>query len=348
MAGPARLPQQIKSFNVFYSIKSWCDFVFWRLMLKRLSPSIIFILFIGALFSFTNKAPQKPVIRTIVVDAGHGGYDIGARGLFSTEADVSLAIAMKLGKRLETEFPECKIVYTRKSTALPGNLNDLNAANHLRAELANEAKGDLFISIHCNSAGLRAGGWNAKRIIGYKTHKVVTGKGKKKKTRTVKTPITETYYVKNEVAGTETFIWAADRSSIKSGYINVEEARSGTDSVAEAASDSTIIMPDMNSPEFRIRSQLYEKRYFTKSLMLAGFVEEELVKTGRSSRGVKQRNDKGIWVLQATGMPSILVETGFISNEEEEILINSEQGQEDIVQSIVSALKRYRDALTKS
>ena len=317
-------------------------------MLKKTFPFFAFLISLTVLFSFSDKWMQKPVIRTIVVDAGHGGYDVGAKGLFSTEADVSLAIAMKLGKRLETEFPECKIVYTRTDKALPGNLNDLNAANHLRAEMANEAKGDLFISIHCNSAGLRAGGWNAKRTIGYKSKKVTTGKGKKKKTRTVKTPITETYYAKNMVTGTETFIWAADRSGIKSGYINVEEPGNTNDSVAEAATDSNIIMPDMNSPEFRIRSQLYEKKYFTKSLMLAGFVEEELVKTGRSSRGVKQRNDKGIWVLQATGMPSILVETGFITNEEEEILINSEQGQEDMVQSIVNALKRYREAITRS
>jgi N-acetylmuramoyl-L-alanine amidase len=315
-------------------------------MSKKLLPAVAFIATLSILFSFTNKWMQKPVIRTIIVDAGHGGYDVGAKGLFSTEADVSLAIAMKLGKRLETEFPECKIVYTRTNKALPGNLNDLNAANHLRAEMANEAKGDLFISIHCNSAGLRAGGWNAKRTVGYKTRKVTTGKGKKKKTRTVKTPITQSYYVKNHVAGTETFIWAADRSGIKSGFISLEDGAE-SDSTGEGASENNVVMPDMNSPEFRIRSQLYEKKYFTKSLMLAGFVEEELVKSGRNSRGVKQRNDKGIWVLQATGMPSILVETGFITNEEEEILINSEKGQEDIVQSIVNALKRYREAITK-
>jgi len=316
-------------------------------MIKKILPLLAFIVCLASLYSFTNKWVQKPVLKTIVIDAGHGGYDIGAKGLFSTEADVSLAIAMRLGKKLEAEFPECKIVYTRTSKALPGNLNDLNEANHLRAEMANEAKGDLFISIHCNSAGLRAGGWNARRVVSYRSKKVTVGKGKKRRTKTVKTPVYENYYVKNMVSGTETFIWAADRSGIKSGYINMEESGNAGDSAAEAASDSTIIMPDMNSPESRIRSQLYEKKYFTKSLMLAGFVEEELVASGRTSRGVKQRNDKGIWVLQATGMPSILVETGFITNEEEEKLINSEQGQEDVAQSIVNALKRYREALTK-
>ncbi len=316
-----------------------------QLMAKKIVLFIILISAITSLLSFTNKWQQTPAFKTIVVDAGHGGYDVGARGLFSTEADVSLAIALKLGKALEEEFPECKIVYTRKDKNLPGNLNDLNKANHLRAEMANEAKGDLFISIHCNSAGVKAGGWNATRIVGYKTEKRTTGKGANKKTRTVKVPVRKTEYVKNHVHGTETFIWAADRSGIKSGYINLEEG--STDSTGEFANDSAIVMPDMNSPEARIRSQLYEKKYFTKSLMLASFVEEEFVKAGRLSRGVKQRNDKGIWVLQATGMPSILVETGFITNEEEEVLINSEPGQQAVVLSIINALKRYRDALTR-
>jgi N-acetylmuramoyl-L-alanine amidase len=65
------------------------------------------------------------------------------------------------------------------------------------------------------------------------------------------------------------------------------------------------------------------------------------VKGGRVSRGVKQRNEKGIWVLQATGMPSILVETGFVTHTEEEQYINSEKGQEEIVTAILNAVKRY-------
>ena len=60
-------------------------------------------------------------------------------------------------------------------------------------------------------------------------------------------------------------------------------------------------------------------------------------------RGVKQRNDKGIWVLQATAMPSILVEIGFISNQEEEAYLTSEAGQQEIVKNIVTAFKKYKD-----
>ncbi|MET0243603.1 MAG: N-acetylmuramoyl-L-alanine amidase, partial [Flavitalea sp.] len=232
--------------------------------MNKIVGAMLFVIGLTAIFSFSVKQQQKPALRVIVVDAGHGGYDIGARGTFSTEADVSLAIANKLGKKLEAEFPECRIVYTRPGKTLPGNLNDLNAANRLRAEIANEAKGDLFISIHCNSAGLRAGGWNARRIVSYKTTKVTTGKGKKKKTRTIKTPVYETYYVKNHVSGTETYIWAADRSGIKSGFITGSQE----DSVGEHANDSALEMPDMNTPEARIRAQLYEKKYFSKSMML--------------------------------------------------------------------------------
>lgn len=74
-------------------------------------------------------------------------------------------------------------------------------------------------------------------------------------------------------------------------------------------------------------------------------IEQEFAAEGRVSEGVKQRNEKGIWVLQATGMPSVLVETGFITNEEEEKYINSDEGQDEIVKAIVAALKRYKGVL---
>src|SRR5690606_13123349 len=88
---------------------------------------------------------------------------------------------------------------------------------------------------------------------------------------------------------------------------------------------------------------LWTKRYFDKSYILASLVEEEFVKAGRVSRGVKQRNEKGIWVLQATGMPSILVETGFISNKEEEDYLNNESGHNTIAENVFNSIKRYRE-----
>lgn len=270
----------------------------------------------------------KPALSTIIVDPGHGGVDPGALGQLNTEANVSLSIALKLGKRLEEEFPNSKIIFTRTTDELPGGLKDKNEANRLRAQMANEARGDLFISIHANAAGKKAGGWYAKRKKG-------TKKVKNKKGKIVSVPVYENYYVKNWQHGTETFIWAADRNVFKSEAINQTGEEGG-----EVSDDSTDIL-DLNSPEALIRAQLYEKRYFAKSLQLATLVEEEFVKSGRVSRGVKQRNEKGIWVLQATGMPSILVETGFVTHTEEEKYINSEKGQEEIVNAILTAVKRY-------
>jgi N-acetylmuramoyl-L-alanine amidase len=278
---------------------------------------------------------SKPVIATIIVDPGHGGKDPGALGQINTEANVALSIALKLGKALEAEMPEVKIIYTRTTDDLPGGLTDKNEANRYRAKMANEAHGDLYISIHANAAGKKAGGWMARKRVG--TKKVKNRKGK-----LVSVPVYENYYVKNWQHGTETFIWAADRNVFKTEAINQTEDEGG-----ESSDDSTDIL-DLNSPEAIIRAQLYEKKYFSKSLQLATFVEEEFVKTGRVSRGVKQRNEKGIWVLQATGMPSILVETGFVTHTEEEKYINSEKGQEEIVTAILNAVKRYKAWLEES
>lgn len=208
--------------------------------------------------------------------------------------------------------------------------------------MANEARGDLYISIHCNAAGVKAGGWYAKRISGYTTKVIYTGKGRKRKKKSVSQPVYENYYVENKAAGTETYVWAADRSQAKSSYI------SGEDVSGENVVDSLNIL-DLNSPEAKIRATLYTKFYFRNSYTFARYVEEEFRKAGRSSHGgVLQRNDKGIWVLQATGMPSVLVETGFITNKREEEYLNSEDGQNEIVENIMSALKRYKDELESS
>lgn len=319
-------------------------------MMRRPVTLLLFFASVAAILSFTGKTPQKPdgrqkaVLGTIVIDAGHGGPARGAKGLISYEADVALAISLKLGQRIQEAFPEIRVVYTRTSDTVFGVHVDARTANRMRAELANEVKGDLFLSIHCNATPQKAGGWYAKRVVGHTTKTVTVGKGAKKRKKTVRVPIYENYWVKNERHGTETYIWAADRSGVKSTFINVEEA-------GEFSPDSTSPAtppPDMNSPEARIRAQLYEKKYFGKSLMLANMVEEEFAKGGRASGGVKQRNWEQIWVLQATGMPSILVETGFITNEEEEKYLNSEEGQGEVVESIITALKKYKETLEGS
>lgn len=80
---------------------------------------------------------------TVVIDPGHGGKDKGALGRSSFEKDINLAVALKLGNLIEKKVKDTKVVYTRDKDTYK-QLRD-------RAQIANQAKGNLFISIHCNS-----------------------------------------------------------------------------------------------------------------------------------------------------------------------------------------------------
>jgi len=268
--------------------------------------------------------PIKPGIKTIIIDAGHGGQDPGAHGNYSTEKKVCLAIALKLGQKLEAEFPEIKIYYTRTKDTYP--------AIKARADFANTHKGDLFISIHANAAPKI----KHSKFIGYKKEAYYTRKGKKRIKHTRKVRKYKVTYTDNPTRGTETYIWAADRTDEKGGFVS--------ERMAEEVNDSTEYAPDMNDPEFKAKSLLWTKRFFNKSLLLASLVQEEVARNGGLDRGVKQRNEKGIWVLQATAMPSILVETGYITHSSDEAYLNSKKGQDEMADAIVKAVKRYRDA----
>jgi N-acetylmuramoyl-L-alanine amidase len=104
---------------------------------------------------------------------------------------------------------------------------------------------------------------------------------------------------------------------------------------------------EVNSPEFVAMSSLKTKQFFKRSHTLAAMVEEQFIKAGRTSRGQKQRG-KGIWVLQATAMPSILVETGYITNRAEEDYLNSKEGQTEIASCVTNAVGEYINWLTKN
>ena len=73
-------------------------------------------------------------------------------------------------------------------------------------------------------------------------------------------------------------------------------------------------------------------------------VNDEIDATGRPALGVNQRQT-GIWVLQATNMPAILIETGFINNPEDERYLNSEAGQQELAEAITKAVIRYKTQL---
>lgn len=85
---------------------------------------------------------------TVVIDAGHGGHDPGAVGRRGKEKNINLSVALKLGKLIQNNHSDTKVVYTRSS--------DVFVPLHRRAEIANEAKADLFISIHTNSIASRS------------------------------------------------------------------------------------------------------------------------------------------------------------------------------------------------
>ena len=114
--------------------------------LKKIFILTFSLLLVYPLISFTEKAkPASPLfrIKTIVVDAGHGGHDGSTRGLIAREKDVALQVALKLGKIIEENMPDVKVVYTRTE--------DVFVPLYERIGLANSVKADLFISIHCNS-----------------------------------------------------------------------------------------------------------------------------------------------------------------------------------------------------
>jgi N-acetylmuramoyl-L-alanine amidase len=290
-------------------------------MMKRSLVLLFSLSFLPLAFSFTTPGKKKKPVETIIIDPGHGGRDGGARGSFSTEAQICLEIGLKLGKAIEQNFPGIKVLYTRTTDIIPGNKPDKNQGLRYRADFANQSGADLFISIHCNAAPkIRHKIPNGYRWV---------GKGKKRR----KVQVYKYYYTPNPAHGTETYVWAADESDHKTDMIKPEDEFGET--------DSTLVAPDMNDPVMKAFQLLYAKRYFENSLRFADLIEKEFVREGRFSRGVKQRNDVGIWVLHATGMPSVLVETGFISDKEEEQYLNSEKGQEAIVKNLTEALKSY-------
>jgi N-acetylmuramoyl-L-alanine amidase len=169
-------------------------------------------------------------------------------------------------------------------------------------------------------------------VIGYKNVVYYTGKGAKRKKHYKKQPIYRSS--PNPVFGSSTYGWAADRGDEKAeGLAN----DSRFESEAEIAD-----VPDLNSPEAIIKARLWSQKFFKNSVRLAAMIENEFVASGRKSLGVLQRNWKGIWVLQATNMPAVLIETGYITNKEEEDYLNSEAGQIEITRSIANAIMTYK------
>jgi len=257
----------------------------------------------GKLFSQTYR------VKTIVIDAGHGGNKPGARGTTSLEKNVALEVALKLGKKFEEDMPGVKVLYTRKT--------DVDVDFYKRAALANDNNADIFISIHCNSMP---------------DNRVITGYTKTKSGKRV----ARYAYTKNRTTrGTETFVAGSHRLNEQDAAIRENE-----DIKLEKNYKQNYNGYDPNDPETFIILSLFKNVFRDKSLKLAKLIQDNYTRNdNRVNRGVKEQ---GLLILQRCGMPAILTEIGFISNPDEEEYINSDNGQAEIVNSIFKAVKTYR------
>ena len=235
----------------------------------------------------------------VVIDAGHGGHDSGCLGSKSKEKDIALKIALKLGDYIEENYPDVKVIYTRDK--------DVFIELHERATIANNAKADLFICIHANSA-------------------CYFDKKKKKE------------MCNKETKGAETWVMGLNKSEA-----NLEVSKRENE-VVLLEKDYTKQYDgfDPNSPEANIIFSLYQNAFLDQSLKMASYIQQEFTKNGRNNRGVKQA---GFLVLYKTTMPSILVETGFLSHPDEERYLNSDKGQTETAQAIYHAFKSYKHSV---
>ncbi|MBI4929747.1 MAG: N-acetylmuramoyl-L-alanine amidase [Bacteroidetes bacterium] len=238
-------------------------------------------------------------IKTVVIDAGHGGKDPGCLGITtSQEKDIALGIALKLGKYIQEKIPDVKVVYTR-STDVFIELDE-------RAAIANKNKADLFICIHCNTA------------CSYikKTKQKICNE---------------------EIFGTETYVMGLHKTNA-----NLNVAKRENESILlEKNYQKRYDGFDPNSETGYILLTMQQNAYLKQSLNFASKIQKNVKeKAGRIDKGVQQA---GFLVLWRTTMPSVLIETEFLSNTQSENFASSEKGQDNMARAIFSAFRQYKD-----
>jgi len=281
--------------------------------LKRLIYGLSTFVISLSLFSFKITDPIKKdtvvdssfKIKTIIVDAGHGGRKNGASGSYSLEKNVTLAIALKLQTALEKEVPSVRVVMTRTTPD--------DVPFHTRSDIANSNKGDIFISIHCNSLSDRR-------------ERVVTGHKHGK-------PVYKYVNIPDRSGkGVLLLVYSTKRVGPQ-----VEALRENADIEGEQDAQSH----NADDPMSVIMLNEFKNKYRKQSIRLADLINTEFTQTdGRPSEGVREQV---VFVLDHTAMPSVLVETGYINNPKDEEYLNSESGQNEIVASIVRAVQNYKD-----
>lgn len=248
------------------------------------------VLFLTLNFSseqfFSQLKTDNQLLKTIVIDAGHGGKDPGCHGSFAHEKHVCLAIALRLGELIKSKYPNINVVYTRK--------NDVFVELIERANIANRAKADLFICIHANAGS-------------------------------------------NLAYGTETYVLGLHRTEAQQRVAEREN------SIIALEDDKGAKYKDFDmSPDAIIAKQLQLSVFLDHSILFATNLQKEFKRIGRYDRGVKQA---GFLVLYKTTMPSVLIETGFLTNPNEENFLGKNEGQEKMANSMFKAFENYKNQL---
>lgn len=289
-------------------------------MVKKIQYFLVFAGVIALLASFSIKKGKGGDIKVIVIDAGHGGKDPGCNGITHKEKDVSLAVALKLGKLIEEKMKDVKVIYTR-TTDVFVELED-------RAQIANKAKADLFISIHCNAAG---------KPVMIKDPK--TGKKRPKTFKNKKGKIVVVEKPNPAPFGTETYVMGLKNEEGKMKVATRENSAMLLEDDYEKKYEGF----DPESEESYIVMSNYTSAYVIQSANLAVKLQDEYKsKAGRIDKGVHRQS---IWVLWRTSMPSILTEIGYLTNPLEEEFLGSPKGQDYLAKAIFRGLRKYKDEI---
>jgi len=234
-----------------------------------------------------EAAPKLYTIRTIVIDAGHGGKDVGATGkrYRLREKDMALELARKLRDILERNG--IRVIMTRD--------RDTYVSLSRRAEIANQAGADLFVSIHINASRSRS-------LRGF-----------------------ECYYLSNATDDNARALEAFENASLKTDDEAAIEH--------SARLDKTLW--DMALTENRLESG-----------ELASYICDSVDKSlAIGNRGTKSAR---FYVLKYTRMPSVLVETGYLSNRYEEKMLKSAQFLDRMADAVAKGILRYREEYEKT
>ncbi len=239
----------------------------------------------GALFAQPDESGIG-AIRTVVIDAGHGGKDPGCHGAYAHEKNVCLSMALMLGKLIEDKYPDIKVIYTRKT--------DVFVELDERAKIANRNNADLFICIHANAASASA-------------------------------------------YGTETYVLGLHRTESQQRVAERENA------TIYLEDDGGAKYKDFDmSPDAIIARQIQLSVFLDQSISFADKLQKEFKRIGRFDRSVKQA---GFLVLYKTTMPSVLIETGFLTNPTEEKFLSSAETQKLMAESMFTAFRKYKNEL---